>query len=540
MDKPSLKNYFDQLRFVFFTSLIFCVSLLLLEYYWAINDQDITFLFLNMNDANHAHMPKASPSSFKFYGNRTTGCPRKSTNYSIQINKTKGVSDIPRAIIENHTDTIVSAANGEGHRRDNVGLVKNLSTMTTRNLDTCSSQYIYVYDLPSRFNVELLKNCHSLVKWFDMCPYMSNFGLGVKVVEKAKKKVLMKESWYVTNQFALEVIFHNTMKHYKCLTNDSSLASAIYVPYYLGLDVGQYLWGVNVSVRDASPKELVKWLAQQPEWKRMWGRDHFMVGGRVGWDFRRVTDENDDWGTKLMLLPEARNMSLLLIESGGSNENEFPIPYPTYFHPSKEMEILQWQEKVRKVKRPYLFSFAGASRSKASSSIRNELIKHCQSSNSCKLLDCHNGQNNYCEDPAQVIKVFQNSVFCLQPPGDSFTRRSTFDSILAGCIPVFFHPESAYNQYLWHFPRNGSSYSVYITDRDVTEKKVMINETLSKVSKREVLAMREEVIRLIPRIIYRNPSSRLETVEDAFEIAVKGILGRIEAVRREITNVNRF
>ncbi|KAH1053127.1 hypothetical protein AAZX31_08G253600 [Glycine max] len=466
MDKLPLRKYFDKIRFVFFTSFIFCLSLLLLNYYMTACDYGVTFLLFNMNDAKQAHMPKPSNS--------------------------------------------------------------------------CSGQYIYVYDLASRFNEDLLKGCHSLSKSIDMCPYMSNLGLGPKVSKKSNEKVLLKESFYATNQFSLEVIFHNTLKHYKCLTNDSSLASAIYVPYYAGLDVVQYLWGgFNVSIRDASPKELVKWLAQQPEWKRMWGRDHFMVVGRIGSDFRRRTENNDDWGTKLMLLPEARNMSILSIESG-SKENEFSIPYPTYFHPSKDKEVFQWQKKMRKVKRPYLFSFAGAPRpyyNYLSSIIRNEIIKECQSSRSCKLLNCNAG-HNYCNDPVHVTKVFQSSVFCLQPPGDSFTRRSTFDSILAGCIPVFFHPESAYNQYLWHLPKNGSSYSVYIPERDVIEKRVTINEKLSKVPKSEVLAMRKEIIRLIPRIIYRYPSSRLESVEDAFDIAVKGILGRIEAIRRNITNVN--
>ena len=31
-----------------------------------------------------------------------------------------------------------------------------------------------------------------------------------------------------------------------------------------------------------------------------------------------------------------------------------------------------------------------------------------------------------------------NSVFCLQPPGDSPSRKSFYDSIMAGCIPVIF------------------------------------------------------------------------------------------------------
>lgn len=47
--------------------------------------------------------------------------------------------------------------------------------------DSCSGRYIYMYDLPKRFNQDLLKNCHSLQRWTDMCPYMSNMGLGPKL-----------------------------------------------------------------------------------------------------------------------------------------------------------------------------------------------------------------------------------------------------------------------------------------------------------------------------------------------------------------------
>ncbi|TQE07349.1 hypothetical protein C1H46_007002 [Malus baccata] len=397
--------------------------------------------------------------------------------------------------------------------------------------DSCSGRYIYVYDLPKRFNQDLLKNCHSLVRWNDMCSHLSNMGLG-PIIRNSKGK-LVANGWFATNQFSLEVIFHNRMKQYRCLTNDSSLASAIFVPFYAGLDVGRYLWDYNTSVRDASPLELVKWLSRRPEWKAMWGRDHFLVGGRIAWDFRRLTDNNSDWGSKLMFLPESKNMTLLSIESGSWN-NEQAIPYPTYFHPSKDSEVFEWQRRMRNRKRRYLFSFAGAPRSDSKDNIRDTIINQCRSSATCKLVSCYNGAKK-CDDPLNVMKVFEASVFCLQPSGDSYTRRSTFDSILAGCIPVFFHPGSAYVQYLWHFPNTPSKYSVFISENDIKDQKAIINETLLRIPKHQVVAMRKEVIRLIPRVIYANPMApRLETVEDAFDIAVKGMLDKVEKIRRDM------
>ncbi|KAF2323864.1 hypothetical protein GH714_001980 [Hevea brasiliensis] len=323
------------------------------------------------------------------------------------------------------------------------------------------------------------------------------------------------------------------MNQYDCLTDDSSLASAIFVPSYCGLDLGRYLWDYNASFRDSLSLDLVKWLARQPEWKRMFGRDHFFVAGRIAWDFRRQIDNDNGWGSVLMSLPESMNMTMLTIESN-SWSNEFAIPYPTHFHPSSDSEVLQWQDRIRKQKRKYLFSFAGAPRPVLQDSIRGQIIDQCLASGRlCKLLDCESGPNK-CDNPVEVLKVFMDSIFCLQPPGDSYTRRSTFDSIVAGCIPVFFHPGSAYAQYLWYLPKKYNKYSVFIPAYKVKNGSISINETLLQVCEDRMMDMREEVIKLIPKIIYADPRSKLKTTEDAFDIAVKRVLERVEKVRTEI------
>lgn len=397
--------------------------------------------------------------------------------------------------------------------------------------DSCSGRFIYIHDLPSRFKDDLLRKCESLTRGTDvnMCPYMENLGMGPAVADS--RGVLLNNSWFRTNQFLLEVIFHNKMKQYECLTNDSSLASAIYVPYYAGLDISQYLWSSNISVRDATAFDLVGWLSGRPEWRRLSGRDHFLVAGRIAWDFRRQFDDPSYWGSKLMFLPQSQNMTMLSVESSVWN-NDFAIPYPTYFHPSKGAEVAQWQDKMRRQERKYLFAFAGAPRPELEFTIRGEIINQCLASNGkCKLLNCSSSTNN-CDDPVNVMKVFRSSVFCLQPRGDSYTRRSTFDSILAGCIPVFFHSGTAYVQYVWHLPRDHTKYSVFIPLDEA--KNISIEPILQSIPESEVLAMREEVIRLIPRIVYADPRSKDHNFNDAFGIAIKGVLERIGKVRKAI------
>uniref|UniRef100_A0A2P2K376 Xyloglucan galactosyltransferase n=1 Tax=Rhizophora mucronata TaxID=61149 RepID=A0A2P2K376_RHIMU len=454
-------------------------------------------------------------------------------DYSALSKTQDGLSDlvhnnenaVTTQIAKSHVDPKATAS----------GTNNTSSTLDRQHTDSCMGRYIYVHELPSRFNRDLLENCESITPGTErnMCPYLVNWGLGPLVEDP--DGILLNQSWYSTNQFLLAVIFHYRMKNYRCLTRNSSLASGIYVPFYPGLEVSRYLWGANTSVRlrDQSALDLVKWLVQQPEWGKMLGRDHFLVAGRIAWDFRRKTDDESDWGSKLMFLPESNNISMLAIESSCWN-NDYAIPYPTCFHPSKESEVLEWQNKLRSRKRQYLFSFVGAPRPDLHDSVRGKVIGECLASkNLCKLVECNYGINGAitCNNPVNVMKSFQDSVFCLQPRGDSYTRRSIFDAILAGCIPVFFHPGTAYVQYKWHLPKNYTKYSVFIPVRDAQDWKAGINETLLRIPEGRVLAMREEVIRLIPRIVYADPSARLENLEDAFDLAVEGILERIDGVR---------
>ncbi|XP_022730311.1 probable xyloglucan galactosyltransferase GT11 isoform X2 [Durio zibethinus] len=409
-------------------------------------------------------------------------------------------------------------------RRQNVLRARSDST-------SCSGRYIYIHNLPKKFNQDLLDNCRTLSFWTDMCECASNLGLGAPL--PSNEKLYSRTGWFATNQFLLEVIFHNRMKQYKCLTKDPSVASAIYVPYYAGLDVGRYLWDPDGFMRDYDAVNLVKWLASRPEWKKMWGRDHFLVAGRINWDFRRDPKNESDWGNELLNFAESRNMTMLVIESSPWNYNDFAIPYPTYFHPSRDDDVFQWQNRMRRLKRRYLFSFAGARRPNLRESIRDEVIDQCLASRrKCRFLECNKSQK--CHNPVYLMKLFQSSVFCLQPPGDSYTRRSIFDSILAGCIPVFFHPGSAYVQYIWHFPKDYTKYSVLIPAGEVKSGNANIERILQRIPREKRVAMREEIIKLIPKVIYSDPSSRLDTTEDAFDLTVKGVIDRVETVRNQM------
>ncbi|CAI9300750.1 unnamed protein product [Lactuca saligna] len=415
---------------------------------------------------------------------------------SLQISPTSNQSriqeSIPIPVVSHEPENVESESAVSPSKTPKVfPFMKTLRTIDNKS-DPCGGRYVYVHDL-SR-NVVALTDA-------SIC-------------------------------FTLDVIFRNRMKQYKCLTNDSSMAAAIFVPFYAGFDASRYLWGYNTSVRDAASLDLVDWLQNRDEWKVMNGKDHFLVGGRITWDFRRLSNNYTDWGNKFLFLPASKNMSVLLIESSPFNSNDFAIPYPTYFHPSKDSDVFTWQNRMMKLDRKWLFCFAGAPRPGNPKSIRSLLIDQCKNSNSGKLLECGNDESK-CHSPSNIMKMFQRSVFCLQPPGDSYTRRSAFDSILAGCIPVFFHPASFYTQYTWHLPKKYTKYSIFIPEDDI-RRNISIEQRLGQIDSETVKMMRKEVVDLIPRLIYADPRSRLESLKDAFDVSVEAVINKVTKLRRDL------
>ncbi|XP_010236604.1 xyloglucan galactosyltransferase KATAMARI1 homolog [Brachypodium distachyon] len=404
----------------------------------------------------------------------------------------------------------------------------------------CRGRYVYMHELPPRFNAEMLRGCGNTDgRWPDMCEQLSNAGLGqpLGAATESQKKgddvgLTAAGGWYATHQFALDAIFHGRMRRHRCLTNDSSKAAAVFVPFYAGFDFVRHHWGYDDAARDAASRDLARWLVRRPEWRRAGGRDHFLVAGRTAWDFRRDTNLNTNWGTNLLLLEAAKNMTVLVVESSAPGHgNDIAVPYPTYFHPRADADVLDWQHKLRNADRPWLMSFVGAPRPGDQRSIRSQIIAQCgAASSACQQLGCAFGASQ-CHTPAAIMRLFESSVFCLQPPGDSYTRRSAFDAMVAGCVPVFFHPASAYLQYTWHLPRDHTRYSVYIPEDEVRAGTVSIEETLKRIPPAAVRRMQEEVVRLVPRLVYADPRYTMETVKDAFDVAVDAVVDKVAEER---------
>lgn len=390
---------------------------------------------------------------------------------------------------------------------------------TNQRNGNCEGRGIYVYELPSKFNKDLLDQCDDMIPWMSLCKYFNYDALG-EPVEKLGK------GWHKTHQYALEPIFHAKVLNHPCRVHNENEAKLFYVPFYGGLDILRWHFkNVTEDVKDLLGLELVRWLETQRPWYQKFGKDHVFVLGKISWDFRR--ESQSSWGTKFLELDEMQNPIKILIERQPWHVNDIGIPHPTYFHPQTDDDIIKWQMKIISSYRGNLASFAGADRPDSHDNIRSILIEQCTTSNGeCKFLNCSSG---VCDQPKSLIDLFAKTEFCLQPPGDSPTRKSVFDSLISGCIPVIFDPFTAYYQYPWHLPEDHQKYSVFI-DKDELRSKNMINviERLAKIPQKERENMRRYIVyEVLPGLVYATPNSKLEKFQDAFSITMNNLIERM-------------
>ncbi|XP_073293799.1 xyloglucan galactosyltransferase XLT2-like [Primulina huaijiensis] len=394
--------------------------------------------------------------------------------------------------------------------------------------DDCPSGRIYAYDLPSMFNRDLvLPNCTELDPWNWQCGIITNHGYGGAATElRPFLPENLFKSWYHTNQFSMELIFHHRILKHKCRTTDPESATAFYIPFYAGLAVGKFLWMNDTSKRDWHCKMMLRQVKKQNYWNKFNGSDHFLTIGRITWDFRRLSDPGKTWGSSFLNMAAMKKVSRFIIEKAPEDEQDVSVPYPTGFHPKTRENLNEWQNFVKNYNRTSLFAFVGATRDWVNNDFRGILLNYCRNEFPlCQLVDCAVSQCS--TDSSVILKPLLSSDFCLQPRGDSFTRRSVFDCMVVGSVPVFFWKRTAYEQYEWFLPGDPESYSVFI-DHEMVRNGTSIKQVLLSYSRDEIEKKRGKVIETIPRIIYAKPNGGFRNFNDAFDIALDGVLERIK------------
>lgn len=111
--------------------------------------------------------------------------------------------------------------------------------------------------------------------------------------------------------------------------------------------------------------------------------------------------------------------------------SQVSIPYPTCFHPSTPEELSTHQQLILSANRTVLINFTGQLERDAlwqGRNLRRKIAEQCAAQpGDCELVNC--GTDCHC---TTVLGGQLRAHFCLQPPGDTPTRRSLFDSLQVG------------------------------------------------------------------------------------------------------------
>jgi hypothetical protein len=130
----------------------------------------------------------------------------------------------------------------------------------------------------------------------------------------------------------------------------------------------------------------------------------------------------------------------------------------------------------------------------------------------------------------KMNELLTASVFCLNPPGDTPTRKGTFDSLLAGCIPVIFD-EATLSMYEWHLPK-WQNVSVYIPPETAVQPDFNVVDYLASLSPDEVRAKQTSIQNVAFSLQYsttRTPGGQWHM--DAFDVAMSKALESTSAAK---------
>jgi hypothetical protein len=349
-----------------------------------------------------------------------------------------------------------------------------------------------------------------------------------------------------TSQFSLFKLLYERALRDKRRVLHPSLAQSYFIPYDIGMDA-TFLEANGRMRKSYCPlsREVFKRLNQSEAFHRNHGHDHTLVVsvnqnmnyffGAPGcrdlfnlcWNCTKVSID------EYMFIAADRNYELK-----GRGINWHAIPFPSDYHYSTEnvSVVAPWK---RQDKRPLLISFTGNRRryNAVSTLIRENLMDQCDRHPDI----CFNSTYRHKAD-LSPNDMSRSSVFCLQPPGDMPTRKSLFDAVLSGCIPVLFHPLTARFMYEWHLGQRVWD-EIGIHYDSVEENHALISQSVDFIDKLHKLARDQpELVRskqkkisqvahqLQYSLIWIDPATKMEYVSslqgelDAYEITMNKLL----------------
>lgn len=417
---------------------------------------------------------------------------------------------------------------------------------------------VFVYDLPAYFNFEVQRTMtdekkHAYCYNLDYCGtgeelFQTGFETKHKEGNGTSQTIMSIRN---THQFALETVLHYKMLNSPYRTLDPNKADVFYIPGYSGLKCLQFTG------------ESAEFVDKVFHFLRANYSDYFLSGKPQIMALSKIQREQGYGNCPTLMHPDTENVTFVGIEKEGhpqftSSQNIkgkslIVVPYPSYVHflPNiNDKTVYEFNIRLPNLmdtkfyinvpdlqeRKVLLFLAAGTRRSNG---FRAQLLDQflLQTKQSYEEV-ANNSLSKGEEIPKQVMLITSEclpdhrtttipwmlrSKYCLQPPGDSPTRKSIYDSILSGCIPVLFT-----NQYKVEYPfqnfLNYSDFTVTIDENQLQVKGVF--DLISEIHETKTEYLHRNIRKIAKWFQYSVSNAEINNSDDAFtlilhEIAIK-------------------
>ncbi|KAL7106688.1 hypothetical protein ACP275_06G009700 [Erythranthe tilingii] len=271
---------------------------------------------------------------------------------------------------------------------------------------------VYVYDMPSKFTYDLLWLFQSTYR--DTTNLTSNGSPVHRLIEQHSI-----DYWLWADLIAPESerLLKNVVR-----VNKQEEADLFYIPFFTTIS----FFLMEKQQCKALYREALKWVMDQPAWKRSEGRDHILPVHHP-WSFKSVRKfmKNAIW-----LLPDMDSTGNWYKPGQVYLEKDVILPYVA------NVDLCDSKCSLDS-KRTTLLFFRGRLKRNAGGKIRAKLVTELNGAKDVIIEEGTAGK----EGKAAAQIGMRKSIFCLNPAGDTPSSARLFDAIVSGCIPVIVSDE---------------------------------------------------------------------------------------------------
>ncbi|CAA2968065.1 probable arabinosyltransferase ARAD1 [Olea europaea subsp. europaea] len=271
---------------------------------------------------------------------------------------------------------------------------------------------VYVYTMPSKFTYDLL--------WLFRSTYKETHNLtsnGSPVHRLIEQHSI--DYWLWADLIAPESkrLLKNVVRVHK-----QEEADFFYIPFFTTIS----FFLLEKGQCKALYREALKWVTDQPAWKRSEGRDHILPVHHP-WSFKSVRKfmRNAIW-----LLPDMDSTGNWYKPGQVFLEKDLILPYVP------NVDLCD-SKCFSNSKRKTLLFFRGRLKRNAGGKIRAKLLTELSSAKDVVIEEGSAGETG----KAAAQSGMRKSIFCLSPAGDTPSSARLFDAIISGCIPVVISDE---------------------------------------------------------------------------------------------------